>query len=139
MNEYGDRLSPIDHDLPVPTILEGSAAKYRAILFAAIINIAVVFALGTLTVWHFRLINRGETSVESHINASETKRYKALNKTYVNPYNFGQRKNWRLFLGLVRGRTWWRHVLLPSGHKSEGNGLSWYTVHDNDLNSDDWP
>jgi palmitoyltransferase len=49
-------------------------------------------------------------------------------QVYVNPYDFGRRKNWRLFLGMVRGRTW-RHVLLPSPHKPIGEGLTWRTVH----------
>jgi hypothetical protein len=49
-------------------------------------------------------------------------------QVYINPYDFGRRKNWRLFLGLVRGRTW-RHVLLPSPHKPIGGGLTWRTVH----------
>jgi len=49
-------------------------------------------------------------------------------QVYINPYNFGRRKNWRLFLGMVRGRTW-RHVLLPSPHKPTGEGLTWHTVH----------
>jgi palmitoyltransferase len=47
---------------------------------------------------------------------------------YVNPYNFGRGKNWRLFLGMARGRTW-RHVLLPSTHAPIGEGLTWHTVH----------
>lgn len=65
---------------------------------------AVVVALGTLCSWHAKLITRGETSVEAHINQSERKRLLLQNKIYINPYNFGPKKNWRLFLGLVRGR-----------------------------------
>nr|CAD7402477.1 unnamed protein product [Timema poppensis] len=49
-------------------------------------------------------------------------------KVYENPYNFGRKKNWRIFLGLVRGRTW-RHVVFPSNHKPVGIGLTWDTVH----------
>jgi len=66
--------------------------------------LATALALGALVIWHGRLITRGETSIESHINYSETKRLKELNEIYVNPYNFGGKKNWRLLLGLVRGR-----------------------------------
>ncbi|XP_076364565.1 palmitoyltransferase ZDHHC16 isoform X3 [Tachypleus tridentatus] len=43
---------------------------------------------------------------------------------YRNPYNFGPKRNWRLFLGLTHGRSW-RHVLLPSAHLPEGDGLHW--------------
>nr|CAD7200079.1 unnamed protein product [Timema douglasi] len=49
-------------------------------------------------------------------------------EVYENPYNFGRKKNWRIFLGLVRGRTW-RHVVFPSNHKPVGIGLTWDTVH----------
>lgn len=68
------------------------------------LNLAVTIALGSLTIWHVKLIKRGETSIESHINMSETKRLAALGKIYTNPYDFGPRKNLLLFLGLVRKR-----------------------------------
>lgn len=140
INEYNDNgYLPAKHDLPVPKNLENYAVKRRAVVFMAFINVAVILALGALSIWHARLITRGETSIESHINQSETKRMEKLGKTYVNPYNFGKKKNWRMFLGLVKGRTWWRHVLLPSTHKPEGNGLSFYTIHDTVQSKEDWP
>uniref|UniRef100_A0A7G3AM91 Palmitoyltransferase n=1 Tax=Lutzomyia longipalpis TaxID=7200 RepID=A0A7G3AM91_LUTLO len=143
MNEYGeDGIMPAHHELPVPHELSNNAAKHRAIIFMAIINVAVVLALGSLSIWHAKLIGRGETSIEAYINRAETKRLAALGKTYVNPYNFGKKKNWRLFLGLVRGRSWWRHVLLPSAHKPEGTGLTWHTVSTEGHllgEDDDWP
>uniref|UniRef100_A0A6B2E9F6 Palmitoyltransferase n=1 Tax=Phlebotomus kandelakii TaxID=1109342 RepID=A0A6B2E9F6_9DIPT len=143
MNEYGeDGVLPVHHDLPVPHELANNAAKHRAIIFMSIINVAVVFALGSLSIWHSKLIGRGETSIEAYINKAETKRLAALGKNYTNPYNFGKKKNWRLFLGLVRGRSWWRHVLLPSTHKPVGTGLIWHTVpHESELLQveDDWP
>jgi len=97
-------------------------------MYMAFINAGVLIALGSLTLWHARLISRGETSIEANINKAETKRLAEKNKVYINPYDFGRRKNWRLFLGMVRGRTW-RHVLLPSPHKPTGEGLTWHTVH----------
>lgn len=101
--------------------------------------IAVTIALGSLTIWHGKLIRRGETSIEYHINMSETKRLAALGKTYTNPYNFGPRKNFMLFLGLVKGRTW-RHILLPSTHTPDSDGLTWHTVQDaSTLFQNDWP
>lgn len=54
--------------------------------------------------WHGKLISRGETSIESNINKAETKRLAELRRIYHNPYNFGKKKNWKIFLGLVRGR-----------------------------------
>lgn len=91
---------------------------------------AVAIALGSLTIWHLKLIRRGETSIEAHINASETRRLWALGgKPYTNPYDFGARRNLAMFLGLVRGRTTvWRHLLLPSRHPPLTDGLTWPSV-----------
>ncbi|KAJ6640315.1 Palmitoyltransferase ZDHHC16 [Pseudolycoriella hygida] len=141
MNEYGDEgiIQAIHDDLPIPHELTNNAAKHRAIIFMAFICVSVTIALGSLTIWHVKLIKRGETSIEAHINISETKRLAALGKIYTNPYDFGPRKNILLFLGLVRKRTWWRHVLLPSPHKPEGNGLTWYTVNDVSFLQNEWP
>ncbi|XP_046387170.1 palmitoyltransferase ZDHHC16A isoform X2 [Ischnura elegans] len=102
--------------------------KQTAIIYAALISTAVLMALGSLSIWHGRLITNGETSIEAHINRAETKRLAAENRIYRNPYNFGPRKNWRLFLGLVGGRTW-LCLVIPSPHKPLGNGLTWATIH----------
>lgn len=93
--------------------------------------------MGALASWHARLIGKGETSIEYNINKTEQMRLAALGKTYTNPYNLGTRKNWRLFLGLVQGRSWFWHVVLPSSHEPVGSGLSWYTTHDEE--DDEWP
>lgn len=94
-------------------------------------------ALGGLAIWHGQLISRGETSIEANINRSETKRMAQLNKVYTNPYDFGTRKNWRIFLGIVQGKTFLMNVVLPSSHEPIGDGLTWHTVHD--LHTDNWP
>ena len=73
--------------------------RKRLIIFAGLICIATCAALGGLAWWHARLITRGETSIEAHINSAESKKYRAQNKFYQNPYDFGSRENWRLFLG----------------------------------------
>ncbi|XP_052860119.1 palmitoyltransferase ZDHHC16 [Anopheles cruzii] len=128
MNDYEhDGMAPAEHDLPVPRGNDWATTLHGIILFMALINVATLFALGSLTAWHSTLITRGETSIETHINKSETKRLAAMNKTYRNPYDFGPRQNWKLFLGIHRKRSWWRHVLLPSSHKPDGNGLTWLT------------
>jgi len=43
----------------------------------------VLIALGSLTLWHARLISRGETSIEANINKAETKRLAEKNKVVV--------------------------------------------------------
>ncbi|XP_014208446.1 palmitoyltransferase ZDHHC16A [Copidosoma floridanum] len=105
--------------------------KRKLILLAAFIAVATLLSLGGLTVWHAILINRGESSVEGHINASLEKKFKAQGKKYRNPYDFGWRDNWRLFLGL-KDRNWW-YILFPSTHKPYGDGLLWNTVDKNEL------
>lgn len=75
--------------------------KRRLIVFAALICVATFAALGALTWWHAGLITRGETSIEARINSTETQKYKVLGKIYQNPYNFGPRQNWKLFLGII--------------------------------------
>lgn len=99
--------------------------------------LGVLVALGGLAFWHGQLISRGETSIEANINRTETKRLAEMNKVYVNPYDFGKKKNWRIFLGVVRGKTFVRNVLFPSAHEPVGDGLTWYTVHDQEI--DNWP
>ncbi|XP_006563511.1 palmitoyltransferase ZDHHC16B isoform X2 [Apis mellifera] len=102
--------------------------KRRLIVFAALICVATFAALGALTWWHAGLITRGETSIEARINSTETQKYKILGKVYQNPYNFGPRQNWKLFLGII-GRNWW-YILFPSTHGPYGDGLTWKTIHD---------
>ncbi|XP_055903075.1 palmitoyltransferase ZDHHC16 [Eupeodes corollae] len=143
ISEYDDSidgLRPAQHILPTPPPSTANGlSKRRAVIFMAFINVAVVIALGSLTIWHAKLVTNGETSIESHINQSERKRFLKENKIYVNPYDFGTKKNWKLFLGLVRGRSFWKNVLLPSIHKPEGNGLAFHTVKDEFLLHDEWP
>ncbi|XP_077992527.1 palmitoyltransferase ZDHHC16-like [Glandiceps talaboti] len=98
---------------------------HSCILLEFFLCSGVVVALGALTMWHVRLITRGETSVEAHINRSETKRLKKLGLIYKNPYDFGPLENWRRFLGLGYNRTFWSHIAMPSGHPSDGNGYQW--------------
>lgn len=137
IDEYDSEHFPREHDLTVPPFTEAQRItahpwKRKAVLFMAIICVSVLFALGTLTVSHGRNISRGETSIESHINM----RIRKSQPNFKNPYDFGRKKNWRLFLGLIQGRTFLRHVLLPSSHKPAGTGLSWHTVHNT---IEDWP
>ncbi|XP_018343913.1 PREDICTED: probable palmitoyltransferase ZDHHC16 isoform X1 [Trachymyrmex septentrionalis] len=105
--------------------------RKRLIIFAGLICIATCAALGGLAWWHARLITRGETSIEAHINSAESKKYRAQNKFYQNPYDFGSRENWRLFLG-TKSRSWW-HILFPSIHGPYGDGLTWRTIHDSKI------
>ncbi|KAJ1526317.1 hypothetical protein ONE63_009467 [Megalurothrips usitatus] len=108
--------------------MTGMAWRRKCMIYVALLCTGVFFALGSLSIWHGKLISRGETSIEANINKKERERLAKFKRNYINPYNFGKRKNWMLFLGLINGRNW-RHVLFPSTHPPVGNGLRWKTVH----------
>lgn len=74
--------------------------RRKLIIFAGMISVSSSVGLGALTWWHAGLITRGETSIEARINTTESQKYKAQGKVYQNPYDFGPRENWRLFLGV---------------------------------------
>lgn len=136
--EYDNVILPREHSLPVPKLtfaqkIASDSVMRKAIIYMAIINLSVLIALGTLVYWHGILITKGETSIESYINMAEMKR---LGKHFKNPFDFGPKKNWKVFLGLVGGRSFLFHILLPSGHPPVGTGLVWHTVHDL---YEDWP
>jgi len=103
------------------------------VFYETFMTSACFVTLGALTLWHARLIHAGQTSIEAHINKSETKRMAELGKSYRNPYNFGPWFNWYLFLGLVDGRGW-GSVFFPSAHKPVGEGLSWNSVYSCNIN-----
>ncbi|KAF4531438.1 hypothetical protein B566_EDAN004208 [Ephemera danica] len=115
------------HPLPMSDPPKERNWPRTCLIFTALVVVGVFVALGSLTIWHARLISRGETSIEAHINASEIKRLAAFGKVYENPYNFGRKINWKVFLGLTNGRSW-RHVLLPSRHRPDSNGMTWATL-----------
>ena len=74
--------------------------KRKLIVLAALICVATLAALGALTWWHAGLISRGETSIEGRINSTLEGKFKAQGKRYRNPYDFGRKENWKIFLGL---------------------------------------
>ncbi|GFT73706.1 palmitoyltransferase ZDHHC16, partial [Nephila pilipes] len=76
------------------------ALYHSCIVYGALLCVAVLFVLGGLLAWHARLISRGETSIESHINKKETARLLKEGKIYENPYNYGIAKNWKIFLSV---------------------------------------
>ncbi|GLH07087.1 Palmitoyltransferase Hip14 [Gryllus bimaculatus] len=58
--------------------------RRNCIIYMAFITSGVFVALGSLSLWHARLIGRGETSIEANINKAETKRLAARNKVQEN-------------------------------------------------------
>lgn len=108
-----------------PLIAMNEAYFHNMVIYEFMVSAAVSVAMIGLIGWHAVLISRGETSIEVHLNKKERKRQEKLQLVFHNPYDFGFRENWRLFLGVnVQGRSWRRHVLFPSNHKPEGDGLT---------------
>lgn len=97
-----DHLSPeeLDEIARQAAIARIKEWKRRAIIYAAMISVGTFGALGALAWWHSGLITKGETSIEARINKAESEKYRAKGLRYQNPYDFGPRENWRIFLGL---------------------------------------
>lgn len=88
----------------------------------------MVAGVGVLMTWHVRLISRGETSIEQHINKETKSKFARENRNFVNPYDFGVVENWRIFLGVdYRLGSVFRRLILPSAHKPEEDGLNFRT------------
>ncbi|XP_071171744.1 palmitoyltransferase ZDHHC16-like isoform X3 [Mytilus galloprovincialis] len=98
---------------------------HNAVLYEFILASGVCVAISLLLVWHIKMVSYNETNIEIHINKKEKARLKALGIKFKNPYHHGVLRNWKIFLGLYDGRTIWRHILLPSTHPPEGDGLRW--------------
>jgi palmitoyltransferase len=124
-----DTIAPSNNETPRSSLRSFGVrglSVHNAVLFEFFIGLAIVFGIGALMGWHALLITRGETSIEQHINREMAKKSLRDGHVYRNPYDFGPRQNWRIFLGLdLPGRSFWRHVLLPSAHLPSGDGLRW--------------
>ncbi|XP_065556191.1 palmitoyltransferase ZDHHC16B-like [Artemia franciscana] len=79
--------------------------RRSAIIFEALITVAVFLALGALTLWHTRLITRNETSIEALENSDVRNKMKESGKIFRNPYDMGSLNNWKHFLGLTKNST----------------------------------
>jgi len=129
---YDSNCQPFDTTFNVFGIftLSTAAWRHRFIVIEAIITILLFLLLGLLIRYHAKLITNGETCIERHENRKAREHYRNLNRHYRNPYDFGSRTNWRIFLGFDRNRNPWRHILLPSSYPPIGDGFSWTTIHD---------
>ncbi|KAL1456271.1 hypothetical protein WDU94_001014 [Cyamophila willieti] len=112
-------------NFPFSYYLETQQFRYKSLMFLSFILFVISISVLVLTLWHGKLISGGETSVEFLKNKYEKIKFRKEGKTFKNVFDFGWRTNWRVFLGLHSGRTFWRHVLLPSCHKPLDNGITW--------------
>lgn len=127
----GDQSDGSEHQLVLSFF-----SRRTLIIYEAFITTGTFLLLGGLTLWHAKLISKGETSIEAHINRNETKRLKSLGQVYKNPFDFTPYYNWCLFLGLTDGRGL-ASVLFPSKHKPKGDGLTWDSIYGCDVRWND--
>jgi len=95
-----------------------------ALIMEAVLVIGIFLALGALLGWHSMIITRGETTIENLSNKDQRRQHQLENKVYVNPYDYGRKENWRLFLGINKERSW-ECVIFPSTHLPHGDGFFW--------------
>ncbi|XP_019765029.1 palmitoyltransferase ZDHHC16 [Dendroctonus ponderosae] len=102
--------------------------RRKCIMYMTFLNVGVCVALGYLSAMHGQMITHNETSIETHINKTESLRLKCLGTQYVNPYDLGPRNNWKQFFNFNRNSKHWTQLLLPSIYHPFGDGLSWPTI-----------
>lgn len=105
---------------PAPPHAEGTF-----VVMVFFICFGVTIALGILGGWNMYLISVSETTIEFYTNKKEAKDLRKEGKEFVNVYDYGCWNNWKVFLGIVNGRSFFRHVLLPSGHSPHHDGMDW--------------
>ncbi|XP_063049113.1 palmitoyltransferase ZDHHC16B [Engraulis encrasicolus] len=112
---------------PAPDFTFAEKLSHKSLVYLWVLTSSVAVALGGLTLWHWLLIMRGETSVERHIHKKETRRLQEQGKVFRNPYHFGRLNNLKILFGVEKRSHWLTRVLLPSSHPPYGDGVTWDT------------
>lgn len=73
-----DNLEHFVHDKAFPW--QNQSWYHGILMYTTLLCFGVLVGLGSLTIWHAKLIGRGETSIEAHINKAETNRLKKEGK-----------------------------------------------------------
>lgn len=81
-----------------------SISKFFFLIIIYLPYQGILLALGALLCWHSMIITRGETTIENLSNKDERRRCQSEQKIFVNPYDYGRKENWRLFLGITEER-----------------------------------
>lgn len=89
------------------------------------ICLGVTIALAILGGWHLYLVSVSETTIEFYTNKRDARRMREEGEEFTNRYSFGCLNNWTIFLGLVNGKRFIRHILLPSRHSPHHDGMDW--------------
>ena len=78
MNNYIFTENIFQYEGPLPQKMNSVISYHSLIMFEFLLCSTACLALLGLVVWHFRLISKGETSIEMYSNLSEKARLKAL-------------------------------------------------------------
>lgn len=95
------------------------------ILFLWLLCSAVTVSLGILTTFHIGLISRCETSIERLINTKQRQKAYKQGTTFINPYDLGFVRNWKMILGFKDFRSFVSNVVLPQTSLPLGDGVVW--------------
>ncbi|VDK49847.1 unnamed protein product [Anisakis simplex] len=88
--------------------------------------ILLVLVLGGLAAFNIYMISIGETLIDYLQDADERR----SQRNWRSSNDIGLKLNWLRFLGLKKGRSFWRYILLPSSHKPLFEYYSSYLRHD---------
>lgn len=67
------------------------------------LSIAIGLAVPVLAGWHLYMVAHGETSIEGHDNDYLRLRAKKDGLVYLNPYDYGARRNLQMFFNVGPG------------------------------------
>ncbi|KAL6044142.1 Palmitoyltransferase [Balamuthia mandrillaris] len=115
----------VDRDFQVPW--QGTNARGLA-MFTFVLTLAIWVAMCLMLGWHLYLVLTGQTTIEFYYNRFMEAQAKQSGQEFHNPYDLGQRKNWRYFFGqpsILAGH--WFSWLMPHLAPPPGDGLSFPT------------
>jgi hypothetical protein len=105
--------------VPIP----GQSFYYRLSTIEFFIAFIASFALAAFASFNGWLISKGVTNIELKIIKIPCLK---STESYINPYDLGFVKNWKIFLGFDDFKTFFTKVILPSAHRPLGDGVNWY-------------
>ncbi|XP_064382151.1 palmitoyltransferase ZDHHC16-like [Halichondria panicea] len=103
----------------------GTSGEATMLCLQWFVCLGVIVALSILGGWNMFLISIGVNTIEFYTNKRDAREMKKEGRVFVNPYYYGVVTNWVVFLGLLEGRSFFRHILLPSWHKPTSDGMDW--------------
>jgi len=95
-----------------------------AITFTFVLAAAIFCALTFLMLWNFYLIITAQTTIEFYSNQYLKKQMKVQGEVYINIYNLGFWRNFKIFFNIGQRYPWWT-ILMPIPIPAYGDGTSY--------------